>query len=194
MKRTVFAMVVIAAMCCPAVAGAEAACRAACSWSDWGERTEVCAAPSEGILEAMLACWTAPEASGGCATSCASWLADYNACASSGAPACTMGLESPACDSCMYGACGAVTNACSVDETECVPCADWIGGGFDPSYLCAHSIVPGIDLSECACGACASKCASACGAYFEPDLANFQCGVCLAGTGCGAQYSTCVAN
>lgn len=192
LKKILIASVVLG-LSCPAPASAEGVCRAACSWSDWGQRTEVCASPSEGLLTAALKCWRQVEPDG-CGKACSSWLAAYDACQASGVPSCTMGAASPECNACIYGACGSATAACSFDETECVPCADWIGGGWDPSYLCWYSIGPADDTSSCACLTCSAKCGSACGGgYLDPDAASFQCGTCIASK-CSAKFDACSAN
>lgn len=178
------------------------ACHSCAGWgATWGKRLDVCASPSEGELEALIACDRID-----CAVECASYLAAYDACAASGDPACIVVEESSPtdCDLCQAGVgawlgigCAPELQACSFDRTGCTPCDDWLENGGDSDNLCyPEGIDYAVALGGCACsGGCAAKCGGACGAgYFDPNSASFKCALCLAGGACSPQYATCAAN
>ena len=175
----------------PIVAASDA-CMPCAGWWDWGHREQICASPSEGLLDDEIACLC----SGAGATDCTAWCAGYASCEASGDPSCVID-DDPACDAVMSagGACHSEAFACGADHTSCTSCSSWLNGG-DPQGLCSatggppDSIDPAINLSDCACGSC-SGCASACTlGYFDPTAAGFMCGLCI-GNKCAAQYGAC---
>lgn len=197
MKHLIVATAVLLTVC--AGSRAASACFPCSYWSTWGDREHVCAVPSEGLLDADIACLR-----GTCAGPCASWLASYDACASSGTPTCTPSGTSD-CYDCMEGngayvglGCAATTSACSADQTGCTSsCAAWIGG----AAICDVVTQEEDALEACACaGACASKCGSMCiqsaygGLYYDNGQPmTQQCAMCMAAKhGCQAEYLACM--
>lgn len=171
-----------------------AACYACAAWTNWGERIQVCASPSEGLLADALTC----QCSGPCAAVCADWCSSLDACAVSGEPNCEPDAATSDCSHCVEGTgaftgigCAEVTDACSADLTGCATCSEWLDGA-DPDLVCANKISDAILLEHCACSSCPA-CASACTqGYLDTSIANFACGACL-GSACAAQLSLCEA-
>src|SRR5512147_1439739 len=153
LKKILIASTVFA-LSCPSAADAAGACYPCAAWVTWGEREQVCAAPSEALWGDLLACMRRPDGdpAGGCATTCAGYLAGYDACAASGDPSCVpfgplvCGAPPTACDECVAGSCSAPASACSNDTTECVSCNLWLGGGYNGTLLCSvpDAIVPAV--------------------------------------------------
>jgi hypothetical protein len=174
------------------------ACFSCGNWTNWGERIDLCASPSEALWEAQLGC---TRSNCGGATECAAWLAGYDACESSGDPACSPPAATDACNACVAGAtpyevtgCDAENDACSADQTGCVTCAEWLAGGSE-NNVCQAAYGPAFAVSDCACdGSCAGVCASACGpGYLEPPDASFACAACV-GQLCTDTYNVCAEN
>lgn len=168
------------------------ACFACGSWATWGDRLQVCAAPSEQLLLDNLSCIC----EGACATPCADWCSDLGACSVSGDPSCIPGLATDECNRCIVGVddfsgigCKTTNDLCSADATGCIPCSQWLSGG-DPLLLCPNEIADARAVGECACASCGS-CAAACTqGYLDVDAASFACGACL-GVQCSAPLTAC---
>lgn len=168
-------------------AGASQACFPCSYWQTWGQREQVCAAPSEGLLEDALDAWCVT----GCALECDAWCASYAACEVSGAASCAPTGATAECDACVEQV--PATQACSGDLTGCAAsCSEWLGG----SPVCETATAEELDLSACACaGPCAAKCAGSCAlGYFDTSAqASGACAHCLTKStnGCGGSYAAC---
>jgi len=168
-------------------------CYACGSWSNWGERQQVCAVPSEQLLQDALACFC----DGACAAACSEWCTSLDTCEAANDPACMPTDTTGECTLCTEGigiyagiGCRHVTEPCSLDTTGCIQCGTWLTDGKNPNLLCWAQIPTAVALSDCACAECAA-CASACAqGYLDVSAASFACGVCLS-TACAAELSTC---
>lgn len=179
------------------------ACFACSNWTNEGERRQVCASPSQGILDAQIACYRAAEPAG-CGTVCDSWLKAYDGCANGSNLSCAPGQPSDACLGCMYGACYSATLACSADLTECTHCGVWLGGAYNLDLLCATDAdqIAAMNVGACACTTCSGQCGNACTMYapnvwtLNPQKATQGCRACLAKAapkGCAPQRDACLA-
>lgn len=200
--KTVFALLIPVILSAPSVADA---CNCCAGWGiSEAAREDVCAVPSAGLRDALVDCQRMK-----CSVECNTYLASYYACASAGPP-CDVYVSPTVddCDLCTAGdgawagiGCASENTACSLDQTGCLSCAEWVSGLGDPDNLCyapgVSALSVAIDFGSCACsGACSYICAASLCPAGWLDLSlpmDAACSQCLqdTGSGCGNQLQTC---